>query len=206
MKSALMVIALVACAALPHVEPAPRSEPQAWLTTVRVDSTCSAVWGYSRPSEHYYEPPEEFRPPITGTGVIISEQHVITAAHVVGCPNTPDVRVTLGDGRSFRMWVDRDDAIFGDGTDLARLVMTSGSKFELGIAPPQLGNSDGSHYMVATRHGVITGERNEIRTRPGDSGSGVYAPDGALVGLLLGTDETGGLRIARVDETWLKGT
>lgn len=185
----LLLVLIAACSSLPRVQPRLRSDLDAARATVRIEASCGDWWSH------------------VGTGVIVSERAVLTAAHVVAyCPELPTIVVELFDHRRMSVIVDRDDLTFGDErTDLARLVIPSGSTFRRFIAPPMLGNSDGLHYGIATRWDMHRGDRRALArfVRPGDSGAGVYTPSGALVGLLLGTDETGGIRIVRVDDSWL---
>lgn len=200
-KGSLLIIfvALGACSSQTHVEPKPRTTTDAARAAVDVHVTCglSAFGRYT-----------QLRDPSRGRGVMISERHVLTAAHVVRCPDIPSVVITLYDGRRFTMIVERDELTFGDGvTDIARLVIPSGSTFQRHIPPPTLGDGDGLHYMIARRSGTVSGTRHDIAARfgPGDSGAGVYSPAGALVGLLIAGDERD-IAIARVDSTWLAGT
>lgn len=204
-RGALYAVILAACMRLPHVDPRSRDEVTASRASVDVHVTCSSPDMSS--TEDSPKPAIVWREPSRGRGVMISERHILTAAHVVRCPDIPRVTVTLYDGRSFLVVVERDDDMFGKGSDLARLVIPSGSTFQRYIAPPTLGDSDGT-YTVARKSGTITGSGRAIlpHLHPGDSGAGVYATTGDLVGLFLGPDDYGGLRIVRVDSSWLEGT
>lgn len=181
-----LVIALLAACQLPHVDARPRNPVVGSQAAVTVEMTCNDVDidGY------------EWHPAQRGTGVIISERHVLTAAHVVACPLIPSVRATLADGRQFTMVVERDDVMFGEGRDIARLEILSAEHFELGIAPPELVAPPSSiqpmRLCAETTHGPLCGEGTvapglvtfEGGAREGDSGAGIYTPEGELAGIL----------------------
>ncbi len=137
--------------------------------------------------------------------MLISERHILTAAHLVRCPDHPRVIVTLYDGRRIRMSVQRDEATFeGKRDGLARLV--SIDPVRRFIAPPEIGGSD-RWFTIARRSGTVSGDRHAIARYfgEGDSGAGVYTSSGLLVGVLLGGSEHD-ITIAPVDPTWLEGT
>jgi hypothetical protein len=192
----ILALCLVACAATPHVEPAPRSRLDAVRATVLVESTCG---------DAYRDQPFEWSPPQRGTGVIVSSRYVLTAAHLVACPAIPRVHVTTMDGRRLRAVVERDDAMFGAGLDLARLELASGDT--LGDhPPPTLGVvGTGLDACVYLRDpwrrlcGTIDGQALEVPTSAADSGGGAYDVAGRLIGV-LGNDG----RIVPVGASWLR--
>ena len=203
MKPFLLTLALAfsasACIRLPHVPPEPRAPQVQRLTDVRVTSSCSG------------DTDDPWSSDGSAAGVIVSERHVLTAAHVVRCPALPTVRVYLRDGTMFRMVVERDDAMFprGAGSDIARLEIASAERFGLNVPPPELGLTDGGMTVCLPQGCARTSfyETNfvEIESKPGDSGTGVYDPDGRLLGLVVST-RGGWTRIEPVGAYWLEGT
>lgn len=184
-----LVLALLAgCVHLQHVEPQTRTQRAQAAADVEVESFCqtgagslSQDWGTSY-----------------GHGVVISERHVLTAAHIVACPGIPEVYVTLGDGQRRHMTVIREAG------DVAKLELSSADSFGLDLAPPKLGvgNEGGPAYM-GNISGVFTGSSaTDFRSRKGESGMGVYNGLGQLVGL----NSRGNTILAPVDETWLANT
>lgn len=199
----LPVLAVAACARLPHVDPQPRTPRQQTAAVARVDVACAAddfdPWSASR----------------TGTGVVISERHILTAAHVVRCPTIAQVWATLDNGRRLMMVVERDDSVFGEGTDVARLEIASADSFRLGLAPPRLDRAGpGSGLFASVRggqqlRGMYRGHGGLVDgmvTRPGDSGAPVYDAAGALVGIVIEGDSRAITRYYPIDERWLEGT
>ena len=186
-----LLILLFACR-LPHVNPELRAPWAQWGTDVRVESSC-----------------DEFGNSGTSSGVIISERHVLTAAHSVGCSALPDVHVYLQDGRRLRMVVERDDLLFGNGADIARLEIASAEYFDLGIAPPVLGTLEvGDTVCLAAGCGRVSPYEAglvEVPSEPGDSGRGVYDWYGRLLGIVVRTDGHW-TRIEPVSAYWLEGT
>lgn len=196
----------IGCMHLPHVDPQPRLPAQANRATVAVEVQCGEGWGVDR-IERVDWTADKF-----GTGVAISERHILTAAHVVSCPVIPNVHVITADGRRLMARVERDDATFGAGRDLARIYTLE--DMGLGIAPPQLSDEFGmvTAYMRGGRQ--ATGEYSPfvptdvalgMHTRAGDSGAAVYDERGALIGIVTrsGEDHT---VFEPVDSTWLEGT
>lgn len=197
MKTALLVVLLwsAACMRVDHVPPAARSISDAVRSVVLVEVTCAEGEAWSR-SGH-------------ATGVIVSERHVLTAAHVTACPEIPTVYVTFR-GVRWRAVVELEDT---DG-DLARLELATAETFHLtDIPPPILGDvRDGDafaylwpRYSSARGHG-LTGSRwvYDMRTRPGDSGAPVYNAAGELVGLVRAGDGAN-TQLAPVSARMLEG-
>lgn len=228
MKKIILIAALLTCACvrLPHVIPAPRNADVARRAIARVYVTCSDVdmlspeYNSDIPGVRATAPSIEWAPPAAGTGVVISERHVLTAAHVVRCPVIPSVTVLLSDGRIVPMEVERDDAMFGGGQDVARLEVTSAENLGMYIAPPALA-PDGTAWVhgydewcAETTHGRSCGSPGdasehsaefEATTRKGDSGSGVYDLRGRLVGLVSSGNGVS-TTLVRVGAYWLEGT
>jgi hypothetical protein len=201
---------------------------------VTVESSCVEKDPFWRPYPEQMPHPQNniaWQPNKVATGVILSERHVLTAAHVVTCPVIPIVHVTLPSGRRLKVIVERDEAMFGDGRDMARLVILSAEKFEINAKPPKLASikySEDKVLCASTRHGwscgvpYFFGQRQTfvpgMATGDGDSGAGVWDREGRLVGIVVARGEYGGevtgTWVASVsdgiwgdiDETWLKGT
>lgn len=219
MKFSILVF-LASCVHLPHVDPKTRTNTVATYATVRVDSDCGNFPDFPR---LFPEDPQLGFDPVESshaTGVIISERHVITAAHVVRCGAIPNVWVTYraanGKVRKLKMSVTEDDAMFGEGKDIARLEISSAENFEVHLAPPSLGDGwptseDQPVWCAFTLGGRRCGEGTkmnntfETKTHPGDSGSGVYDAAGRLVGIVVRS--AGAVtHIEPVEARWLKGT
>jgi len=201
MKLTAICILLSACVNLPHLDPAPRSPNAVDSTTVLVESACADDY-----TDWWSK---------AGTGVAISERHILTAAHVVSCPALPGVLVTFPSGRKMNMVVERDAAMFEDGSDVARLEIFSAENFNLGIVPPCLAAPVENEALTAhlrdgrTATGTYLGSNviQYMATSHGDSGSGVWNIAGCLVGLVSkGTEDHSYTRIVPVGKTWLSGT
>lgn len=196
-----LVIALVGCVGVARVPPEVRSEQARMRSAVQVDIACRK-WAAR-----------------SGTGVIVSERHVLTAAHVVDCPAIPTVYVTYFDGvetKRVRMVVTHAD----DDADVARLELADARRFELGISPPVLrapapGDDVCANLVLADRPprtcGIVAGEwtvARSMRTRAGDSGAPVYGGAGELVGLVIasGSSSFGRpyTRVAPIDPRWIQ--
>lgn len=209
----LLLLSLAACFPLQHVDPAPRAAGAQDGTVVRVDVDCSepAPFKTGDPDDPRAPDPDIVWRVGYGTGVVVSEKHVLTAAHVVFCPVIPTSWITLPDGRRFQADVTIDAAMFGDGTDIARLELVGDAdRFNLGVAPPALGR-EGDHACILTLRGRACGRLHgmyvDAPTYPGDSGSPVYDTRGHLVGLAVAGDATHTTtRFVRVTPWWLKGT
>jgi hypothetical protein len=205
-----LVVALAACVHLPHVDPKPRSPDDAQRAVVTLEVTCTSP-GFPV-GENEYET-DEWSPARSGTGVVISERHILTAAHVVACPTIPQVTAYLSDGRRFMVDVIRDDAAFGDGADIAELESASAENFGLHLAPPALGYPIAGHALafIGVHRGVGAyfdhGIVRDMKSYPGDSGAGVYDEYGQLVGLVSKRANDGSYtRIVPLTKAWLEGT
>ena len=143
---------------------------------VKVSVTCGSSSGY-------------------GSGVIVANRSVLTAAHVPECAGVPTITITDADG------VDRPARVSmraRDGADAVRLELTGGEDFHVPAVrwagPPAL-----DHMICVATAGPVRsrscGIVQEIRgnaelrsTWPadfGNSGSGVYDEQGNLIGLLV---------------------
>lgn len=201
---AVVASALSACVHLPRVAPAPRTEAERTLTTVRIESSCG---GFVDDGDH------------VGTGVIISERHVLTAAHVVACSSIPVVHVTYrqnGKTKRQRMVVTREDS----DRDVARLELASADRFRLNVAPPVVRTPDPGQRVCAelprlmgidASCGSIVSDWSVARkmsTRPGDSGAPIFDDTGTLVGLVsasgISTANHPYTRIALLDDSWTR--
>lgn len=225
-----IILVLVAACALPHVPPAPRSPQEAGLAVARLYVECSepSPFKTGEPGDpHQFDPDIVWRAPRAGTGVVISENRILTAAHVTTCPTFPTIVATLANGRSYLMNEERNDIMFGDGvTDAARLVLASSDRFHLNVAPPTIVEPHVGRPLVAYpfRRPAVTGTFDgdatgagipagyegialDMATRPGDSGAPVYDASGRLVGLVTGGDGHT-TRFVRIEpgHDWLKGT
>lgn len=206
MKSLIVALAVAGCVRLPHVDPQARSYESTDRTVVRVQSSCSE----EDPGGGQF--PIQWVPDHTGTGVVVSERHVITAAHVVFCPIIPTVKVTFPDGRWYMMDVEKDDAMFGQGTDYARLVIASAEYFNLGIAPPKIGHALVGDFVELSafdgeRFGYYEGDDLfELNTHPGDSGAPIYNMGGELLGIVSkGSMDRLDTQEERATPRWLEG-
>lgn len=154
----------------------------------------------------------------SASATLISDRRMLTAAHAVRCPAIPIARVRLPGGRVTRAVVERDDAMFGGGKDIAVLRALAADGFHEAPAPAIWGPSGGDRaapgdWCAETRHGRACGELFSVdggralvagmRTRALDSGAGVYDSYGRLVGIVIeGGDSTTKVELA--DVGWLK--
>jgi hypothetical protein len=216
MKIVLTALLLAACVHLPHVDPQARTPDDAARADVLLDVTCSTPNPFvsDDPADpRRFDPGVDWYPERSGHGVVVSERHIVTVAHLVTCPTIPYVVATFSDGRRFHVDVIRDDITFGDGTDYARLESASAENFGLGIAPPQLGHfvpGDPAVAMTRQKPGGLMFEKDIVRgmtTVHGDSGAGVYDIYGLLVGLVSkGATDGSYTRIVLARPDWLAGT
>lgn len=218
MRAAALVVVLFACR-LPHVEPALRDDSAQLLTLAVVTSSCSEPDPLlSNPSVPNDATPRAFPivwfPPHVATGVVISERHVLTAAHAVRCPALPSATIYVRGGEH-RAVVERDDDMFpvGEPSDVARLELASAGGIGLGIAPPVVRDARGGEACCAqTLHGANCGTADPYHRgvllasglRLGDSGSPIYCSE-ALVGIVTKTGRDSA-EYESIDNYWLEGT
>lgn len=190
----LVAILLSGCVRLAHVEPQPRYYYDAQDTVVKIYSWCGG-----KASE--------------GSGVIISERHVLTAAHVTACHDIPVVYVSLTNGDIHRTYVTRED----EARDISRLELAHAGRFGLNIAPPTLHPSEGfnpevTDYVTIYRFNYLPETVERVtptllaaRANKGDSGTPVY-DTGNLVGLVISDIDGKYTRITLIAHSWLSGT
>ncbi len=134
-----------------------------------------------------------------GTGTVVSNYQIVTAAHVVDCKSSalPAIHATLRDGRMFRMSIQDID----DDDDLVRLEMMSGGKLGDSFHPPLLGpfpdiGSDVCLEHAAPDRGRTCGKfigphlgalHHDAKTRSGNSGSPTFDSTGKLIGIEVST-------------------
>ena len=209
MRAALLIV--TACIRLPHIDPQPRTLSEMERAAVRVDMTCGEADPFWNGDLSQSRDGIEWSQPAWGTGVVISERHVLTAAHVVACPVLPVIHVTLRDGRVFRMGEDREQG------DVARLELASADTFGIHIAPPVIASATGDVVAIVIRpwpvpHGYAAGSLVvDMHVQPGDSGSGVYNSAGELVGLVSAdvrsvAGQSIATRIVPISPSFLEGT
>ncbi len=209
--------AMTGCVSLPHVDPLPRNPVIAAGAVVQVYSTCTEEDPFNTPVDvipGHHGPDIEWMPAHSGSGVVVSERHILTADHVVACPVIPVVHVRLGSGRVVRAVVTEEDP----DADVARLEIAYADNFGLGIAPPALaaprdvaaGDRLCAHAGGRVACGYYDGPASGFgvygtHTGPGWSGAGVYTADGRLVGLVI----AGSAMLTKftfVGAKWLAGT
>lgn len=193
-----LVIAMIAsgCIHLPAMEPQPRGYLARERAAVAITVECA--WGAPR----------------TASGVAISERHILTAAHVTECPTIPTIRVWFfdADGEVDRQSrfavVEREDL----DSDVALIEVFAQNNIGRGYVPPTLSREVevGCAVLAFPKREVKCGEflsqsTLDVSTRSGNSGSGVYDQDGALVGIVSSSLASGSTYVARVNETWLRG-
>lgn len=134
-----------------------------------------------------------------GSGVIMGDREILTAAHVVRCPEVGEYQIATTIGSHYRVVVSRHY----EEKDVAWLVLESAS--HLGIAPairgrvtigetvcssfaaPSWGHSCGEVVAIDEDRAEFTG-----LVEHGNSGAGVYNLQGELVGLISAIDLTNG--------------
>lgn len=195
------LLTLVACAHLPALAPEPRTDATRAFSAVRVESECG-LWTAR-----------------SGTGVIVSARHVLTAAHIVSCTKLPTVRVTYtnssGEHR-LRMVVTDEDRAKG----IARLEIASAETFGLGIKPPSVRLPDPGDNVCASLAGAghplsvcgtVASRWTVVKhmpTRTADDGAPVYDDRGVLVGIVVNRGESDRWPyawIAPIHDRWLDG-
>lgn len=201
MKLLLLSLLLVACER-PPVFPMPQDPRMA--RTVSVHIQCGDELEGDDPDAPYIH--RGF-----GVGVALDQQRVLTAAHVVACPEMPWIHVTLADGRVFRMDVTHEDDTRTTGY---AILETAGAldSFDIPAPPPIIASHYGSMLCAVAELpnygyqrpvfremcGVVTGYRpgtSVVFDAPnyrGESGAPVYSDVGYLVGIVQGQASTGG--------------
>ena len=191
----ILLVFLLSCVNLQHVEPRIRFPEDRLAAAVLVETHCGDDTMFQRDAQ--------------AEGVIISERHVLTAAHAVRCPMIPRVYVILGNGDRHRVYVTRED----DKNDIAKLELAHAGRFGLNIPPPKLQPNWMEGFWVCVE-GIRTtnclpwtGPSTIAGRLPhGSSGRGVYQL-GSLVGLvskdLPGENATA---IGLINNSWLEGT
>lgn len=196
----LSLIALTACVRVAPVAPALRNEDARTISVVRIDASCG-MWGQR-----------------SGSGVIVSQRHVLTAAHLVACADLPRVNVTYrdehGEERRLRVVVTEEDR----DTDIAKLEIASAEQFGVALRPPVVRSPDPGEQACANlvhgdtiACGIVASTWTAVKrmeTDPVDAGAPVYCDRGTLVGIVVGRGRGGDLRyawIAPIAKTWLAG-
>lgn len=195
MKTLIVLVGIVGCVSLPHVDPQKRDISDQVKATVRIESRCGDYWD------------------AVGTGVIISDRHVLTAAHVTNCPEIPDVHVMFYNGDTLRFVVTKEDVT----RDISKLEIMSAVNIGLHVAPPLLEPtpwlpSDRDDWVCASlQRGFDCGVRQSpnkyaSRLHPGDSGAGIYDYE-HLIGLVTNDlPELNETEFTLVTSEWLEGT
>ncbi len=139
----------------------------------------------------------------SGSGVIVSDWQVLTALHVVDCPNIPIIHVLTDRGR-WRFSPEKE----WRSVDVARIQMASADDLGGGIVPPTLSEKglrvwDAVYIQTASpRSTEVIGQVMDsgfggsgyggtyfsyrAGTEHGNSGSGVYDTTGNLIGVHIG--------------------
>jgi hypothetical protein len=178
MLTILVLAILVSCKARSPATPAPALAMDQAARAVAIATTCGS----------------------TGSGVVIGERSVLTAAHVVAtCPPPYLIRDGAGALRVATL-----EAVLD--TDLARLRLLPGSiplasPTPVAVAAAKVGDrvclQSGGHGerrcgKVRSVSNGRAGLRHTAITIPGDSGSGLYRSDGVLLGVVVVCDVDGG--------------
>ncbi len=205
MKSVpLLSLILAACINAPHMEPQVRSQYAQEYSAVTVESECGSqdsLTGNMNPWDKAS----------MASGVVISKRYVLTALHVVDCPELPTVHVMFPDGERFMMVVDREDR----GLDIARLEVFSAGNLSHAEMPPTLAvpvqpemlcSQTGFPLRRANCGPLISKNTAAFPSVGGNSGSAVYNMNGDLVGIVVMKFGTTVTRFAPVDKSWLSGT
>lgn len=150
-----------------------------------------------------------------GTGVMVSDWQVLTAAHLVECASIPVVRVTTVTGQTWRMsfqneWTASSFVAKHDG--IVRLQLSSADTLVPNIAPPTVRTTEVAYdepLWIGTvrgpRLGFATGQNDDLvfydaETKHGDSGSPSFDIDGNLVSIHFGSGNGHGYAMAVTKE------
>jgi hypothetical protein len=187
-----LTLALAACVHMPHVATAPRDILARMNAAARIEMACLRNDPFSAALDN------------KGIAIGVDDRHVVTAGHVVRCPEIPIVHVVLSSGRRLRVVVSKEDTA----GDLALLTIASADRFHLDLPPPVIAPTPavgdawcsftGSPKREAHCGFVesVNGKQmnadlsGSARTVFGNSGSGVYDVQGRLVGIVIYTDPT----------------
>lgn len=222
-KLIVLLVVLSSCYRVPVVPPELRPVTDQARAAVVVLVSCSETNMFEVGKEHPnpMNTTITWRAPSIGTGVIVRDDLVLTAAHITTCPTIPTVHVVLANGTRRRMSVIRENLK----KDLALLRTSTMEGLHQDIAPPVLGvfeyMADGAQSCAEVafpRRERLCGEaatpsRFTFATRPGNSGAAVYDPAGRLVGLVVKTylgQKIGSgavfshTRIVEVPASWLR--
>lgn len=193
-----LLLFLVSCATLPNLAPDARTSSEQMKSLVYLESACADE--YETWHTHKF-----------GMGVSVNDRYVVTAAHVVTCPELPYVHATFTNGKTTRLVVVKDDVLFGSGKDIALLEERSAQNFGFGLGPVIVAPDYTGPVIVFTRNGnnegTLYGNFVNVGLLPGDSGSPVWTPDGRLVGIVTDSwlDLEGysvGAEVQRLDLGW----
>lgn len=183
-------LVLVSCVHVPRIAPAARLTGQQYDLTVALEAVCTG--------RDWIETGK------LASGVLVDGRHALTAAHILACPFPPVIRMTMANGKSYRMAIEWESPA----KDLARLVIASADV--LPIVPPIVGEpvvNDTICVAVAMPSrqlncGVIEAvgdsTKGDIRSSAlaerGNSGAGMYNARGELVGISssMSLDQTSG--------------